>query len=135
MVCSSVITSIHISLLMCYQVGGLSTIAPEGQKPTNDKTNWFFFLQIIYLCPFRNGEPDFLYARSWLPWFFFSGVVTFGSIGRQLAMVCFCSWSEPHFSSKILFTLERNGANTVPIRSDDTNVPYRLCNFKALEQA
>ena len=94
-----------------------------------------FFLQIIYLCPFRNGEPDFLYARSWLPWFFFSGVVTFGSIGRQLAMVCFCSWSEPHFSSKILFTLERNGANTVPIRSDDTNVPYRLCNFKALEQA
>ena len=43
MVCSSVITSIHISLLMCYQVGGLSTIAPEGQKPTNDKTNWFFF--------------------------------------------------------------------------------------------
>ena len=40
-----------------------------------------------------------------------------------------------NFSSKILFTLERNGANTVPIRSDDTNVPYRLCNFKALEQA
>lgn len=36
---------------------------------------------------FRNGEPDFLYARTWIPWFFFSGVVTFGTIGRQLAMV------------------------------------------------
>lgn len=41
---------------------------------------------LIYLGVYRNGEPDFLYARSWLPWYFFSGVVTFGSIGRQLAM-------------------------------------------------
>ena len=39
----------------------------------------FFFL--------RNDEPDFLFARAWIPLYFFCGVVTFGSIGRQLAMV------------------------------------------------
>lgn len=35
----------------------------------------------------RNDEPDFLFARAWIPLYFFCGVVTFGSIGRQLAMV------------------------------------------------
>ncbi|XP_015773254.1 PREDICTED: insulin-induced gene 2 protein-like [Acropora digitifera] len=41
---------------------------------------------IIYLGVFRNDEPDFLFARAWIPLYFFCGVVTFGSIGRQLAM-------------------------------------------------
>lgn len=42
---------------------------------------------LIYLGVYKHGEPDFLYARSWIPFYFFSGVVTFGSIGRQLAMI------------------------------------------------
>lgn len=41
---------------------------------------------LIYLGLYRTDEPDFLYARAWIPWYFFSGVVTFGTIGRQLAM-------------------------------------------------
>ena len=45
------------------------------------------FLSVFMVFSYRNGEPDFLYARTWIPWFFFSGVVTFGTIGRQLAMV------------------------------------------------
>lgn len=36
---------------------------------------------------FRYTSPDFLYIRSWLPCIFFSGGVTVGNIGRQLAMV------------------------------------------------
>lgn len=36
----------------------------------------------------RYTSPDFLYIRSWLPCIFFSGGVTVGNIGRQLAMVC-----------------------------------------------
>lgn len=35
----------------------------------------------------RYTSPDFLYIRSWLPCIFFSGGVTVGNIGRQLAMV------------------------------------------------
>lgn len=35
----------------------------------------------------RYTSPDFLYVRSWLPCIFFSGGVTVGNIGRQLAMV------------------------------------------------
>ena len=38
-------------------------------------------------CVFRYTEPDFLYVRSWLPCVFFSGGVTMGNIGRQLATV------------------------------------------------
>ncbi|XP_038654327.1 insulin-induced gene 1 protein isoform X1 [Scyliorhinus canicula] len=34
----------------------------------------------------RYTSPDFLYIRSWLPCIFFSGGVTVGNIGRQLAM-------------------------------------------------
>lgn len=37
----------------------------------------------------RHTSPDFLYVRSWLPCIFFSGGVTVGNIGRQLAMVIF----------------------------------------------
>ena len=37
--------------------------------------------------PSRYTSPDFLYIRSWLPCIFFSGGVTVGNIGRQLAMV------------------------------------------------
>ena len=35
--------------------------------------------------PCRYTSPDFLYIRSWLPCIFFSGGVTVGNIGRQLA--------------------------------------------------
>ena len=38
---------------------------------------------------FRYTEPDFLYIRSWLPCIFFSGGVTMGNIGRQLAVVSY----------------------------------------------
>lgn len=43
----------------------------------------------IYFSPLRYTSPDFLYVRSWLPCIFFSGGVTVGNIGRQLAMVNF----------------------------------------------
>ena len=36
---------------------------------------------------FSYSEPDFLYVRSSLPSIFFSGGVTMGNIGRQLALV------------------------------------------------
>ena len=50
--------------------------------------NWLLDDVYHFKCwLFRHGEPDFLYDRTWIPWFFFSAVVTFGSIGRQLAMV------------------------------------------------
>ena len=39
------------------------------------------------LCDYRYTEPDFLFVRSWLPCVFFSGGVTMGNIGRQLAAV------------------------------------------------
>ena len=35
----------------------------------------------------RYTAPDFLYVRSWLPCIFFSGGITMGNIGRQLALV------------------------------------------------
>ena len=42
---------------------------------------------VSFLCSCRYTSPDFLYVRSWLPCIFFSGGVTVGNIGRQLAMV------------------------------------------------
>lgn len=41
----------------------------------------------LYSLFLRYTSPDFLYVRSWLPCIFFSGGVTVGNIGRQLAMV------------------------------------------------
>ncbi|XP_064613582.1 insulin-induced gene 2 protein-like [Liolophura sinensis] len=41
---------------------------------------------LVYNGVYRYTEPDFLYVRSWLPCIFFSGGVTMGKIGRQLAM-------------------------------------------------
>lgn len=43
-----------------------------------------YFTSFYFL---RYTSPDFLYIRSWLPCIFFSGGVTVGNIGRQLAMV------------------------------------------------
>ncbi|XP_072028651.1 insulin-induced gene 2 protein-like [Amphiura filiformis] len=40
---------------------------------------------LVYQGVYRYTEPDFLYVRSWLPCVFFSGGVTMGNIGRQLA--------------------------------------------------
>ncbi|KPP71594.1 insulin-induced protein 1-like [Scleropages formosus] len=45
----------------------------------------------------RYTSPDFLYIRSWLPCIFFSGGVTVGNIGRQLAMFV-DGGTECHFS-------------------------------------
>lgn len=42
---------------------------------------------LVYKGVYRYTEPDFLYVRSWLPCVFFSGGVTIGNIGRQLALV------------------------------------------------
>ncbi|XP_014790419.1 insulin-induced gene 2 protein isoform X1 [Octopus bimaculoides] len=41
---------------------------------------------LVYNGVYRYTEPDFLFVRSWLPCVFFSGGVTMGNIGRQLAM-------------------------------------------------
>ncbi|BFZ01217.1 hypothetical protein BsWGS_04256 [Bradybaena similaris] len=40
---------------------------------------------LVYNDVYRYTEPDFLFVRSWLPCVFFSGGVTMGNIGRQLA--------------------------------------------------
>ena len=56
----------------------------------------FTILYVFILCEFWNcflfryTEPDFLFVRSWLPSVFFSGGVTVGNIGRQLASVSTC---------------------------------------------
>ncbi|CAL8293523.1 unnamed protein product [Lota lota] len=41
---------------------------------------------LVYNGVYQYTSPDFLYVRSWLPCIFFSGGVTMGNIGRQLAM-------------------------------------------------
>ncbi|XP_069853303.1 insulin-induced gene 1 protein isoform X1 [Dipodomys merriami] len=41
---------------------------------------------LVYSGVYQYTSPDFLYIRSWLPCIFFSGGVTVGNIGRQLAM-------------------------------------------------
>ncbi|CAK9303156.1 unnamed protein product [Gordionus sp. m RMFG-2023] len=41
---------------------------------------------LVYNGIYEYTEPDFIYVRSWLPCIFFSGAVTIGNIGRQLAM-------------------------------------------------
>ncbi|KAF4009363.1 hypothetical protein G4228_000295 [Cervus hanglu yarkandensis] len=41
---------------------------------------------LVYNGVYQYMSPDFLYIRSWLPCIFFSGGVTVGNIGRQLAM-------------------------------------------------
>nr|XP_020457924.1 insulin-induced gene 1 protein isoform X1 [Monopterus albus] len=41
---------------------------------------------LAYNGVYQYTSPDFLYVRSWLPCIFFSGGVTVGNIGRQLAM-------------------------------------------------
>jgi len=54
----------------------------------------FFVIVISFLYPIDDNKcvgrytaPDFLYVRSWLPCIFFSGGITMGNIGRQLALV------------------------------------------------
>lgn len=41
---------------------------------------------LVYNGIYRHPAPDFLYVRSWLPCIFFSGGITMGNIGRQLAL-------------------------------------------------
>ncbi|ELT97820.1 hypothetical protein CAPTEDRAFT_165433 [Capitella teleta] len=41
---------------------------------------------LVYNGVYRYTAPDFLFVRSWLPCIFFSGGVTMGNIGRQLAV-------------------------------------------------
>jgi hypothetical protein len=41
---------------------------------------------LVYNGIYRYTAPDFLYVRSWLPCIFFSGGITMGNIGRQLAV-------------------------------------------------
>lgn len=41
---------------------------------------------VVYCGIYRYTKADFLFVRSWLPCIFFSGGVTVGNIGRQLAV-------------------------------------------------
>ncbi|KAL5006594.1 hypothetical protein ScPMuIL_015400 [Solemya velum] len=41
---------------------------------------------LVYNGVYRYTKADFLFVRSWIPCIFFSGGVTMGNIGRQLAM-------------------------------------------------
>ncbi|XP_052245989.1 insulin-induced gene 2 protein-like [Dreissena polymorpha] len=41
---------------------------------------------LVYQGIYKYGQADFMFIRSWLPCIFFSGGVTMGNIGRQLAM-------------------------------------------------
>ncbi|VDI76879.1 Hypothetical predicted protein [Mytilus galloprovincialis] len=41
---------------------------------------------VVYSGIYRYTKADFLFVRSWVPCIFFSGGVTFGNIGRQLAV-------------------------------------------------
>jgi len=41
---------------------------------------------LVYHGIYRYPAPDFLFVRSWLPCIFFSGGITMGNIGRQLAL-------------------------------------------------
>lgn len=43
---------------------------------------------LVYNGVYQYTSSDFLYIRSWLPCIFFSGGITVGNIGRQLAMGC-----------------------------------------------
>nr|XP_035925503.1 insulin-induced gene 1 protein isoform X1 [Halichoerus grypus] len=56
---------------------------------------------LVYNGVYQYTSPDFLYIRSWLPCIFFSGGVTVGNIGRQLAMELAPenSWRPPHCTS------------------------------------
>ena len=65
---------------------GLNELQLKKNNP-NCQCYTLYLKILLFSISFRHGEPDFLYARSWIPFYFFSGVVTFGSIGRQLAMV------------------------------------------------
>ncbi|EHB00990.1 Insulin-induced gene 1 protein [Heterocephalus glaber] len=47
---------------------------------------------LVYNGVYQYTSPDFLYIRSWLPCIFFSGGVTVGNIGRQLAMGSLLLW-------------------------------------------
>ena len=58
---------------------------------------------IFSVFNYRYTAPDFLFIRSWLPCIFFSGGITMGNIGRQLAMVNSCTYQHFHFSDKCLY--------------------------------
>lgn len=55
---------------------------------------------LVYHGFYRYTAPDFLYIRSWLPCIFFSGGVTMGNIGRQLAFYDYCESASARASSK-----------------------------------
>uniref|UniRef100_A0A3P8UHZ6 Insulin-induced gene protein n=1 Tax=Cynoglossus semilaevis TaxID=244447 RepID=A0A3P8UHZ6_CYNSE len=59
---------------------------------------------LVYNGVYQYTSPDFLYVRSWLPCIFFSGGVTVGNIGRQLAMVT-AGKSFQNFSALLLLLI------------------------------
>uniref|UniRef100_A0A8C9JV35 Insulin-induced gene protein n=1 Tax=Panthera tigris altaica TaxID=74533 RepID=A0A8C9JV35_PANTA len=61
---------------------------------------------LVYNGVYQYTSPDFLYIRSWLPCIFFSGGVTVGNIGRQLAMV-----REWELSLKATWLVHKNRTN------------------------
>uniref|UniRef100_A0A8C5UQY2 Insulin-induced gene protein n=1 Tax=Microcebus murinus TaxID=30608 RepID=A0A8C5UQY2_MICMU len=60
---------------------------------------------LVYNGVYQYTSPDFLYIRSWLPCIFFSGGVTVGNIGRQLAMV------SEELNLKAAWLFRKNGNN------------------------
>ena len=71
---------------------------------------------VSFLFSCRYTSPDFLYVRSWLPCIFFSGGVTVGNIGRQLAMV------RPETTT--------SGTSPSCARSTNSEFMYIKCNFQ-----
>ncbi|XP_067398823.1 insulin-induced gene 1 protein isoform X1 [Emydura macquarii macquarii] len=69
---------------------------------------------LVYNGVYQYTSPDFLYIRSWLPCIFFSGGVTVGNIGRQLAMVTVISiW----VFKREAFFIDILSMETVPVRT------------------
>lgn len=55
---------------------------------------------LVYHGIYRYTAPDFLYIRSWMPCIFFSGGITMGSIGRQLAIYDYKESCSSHLHRK-----------------------------------
>uniref|UniRef100_A0A2K6F584 Insulin-induced gene protein n=1 Tax=Propithecus coquereli TaxID=379532 RepID=A0A2K6F584_PROCO len=70
---------------------------------------------LVYNGVYQYTSPDFLYIRSWLPCIFFSGGVTVGNIGRQLAMhISFCLLRELNLKAAWLVFLKSHTATESP---------------------
>ena len=102
---SDTINMSEVTLIMCSILPTLHCHGKIMQHPYKFSTFVTFTLmfaqestiEICLFVNFRYSKADFMFVRSWLPSIFFSGGVTMGNIGRQLAMVSICCTSSaPH---------------------------------------